>query len=166
MTLLDNLMKATSFSRWLPRCFVFCFCTFVLASATAGGAGGDKDRIHWKQLSGAQLKIDGKPPLTWNIYVPDKSQKKSNLVLVLLGHRYLAIDFRAKQVYQVPPSDLQAQGEDFESGDLFREDCRVPSESWIVRDVGSAERITFTMNDYGRAVEVLLPHTPDLRAFY
>jgi hypothetical protein len=88
------------------------------------------------------------------------------MVLILLGHRYLAIDFKAKQVYQVPPSELRAQGEDFESGDLFKEDRRVPSESWAVRDVGRAERIAFTMKDYGRVVEVLLPHTPDLRAFY
>jgi hypothetical protein len=148
------------------RIFAIFFCVVVFASATVARPGGDGERIHWKQLPGAQLKLDGKPPLTWNIYMPEKSHKKSNLVLVLLGHRYLAIDIKAKQVYQALPSDLQGQGENLESGDLFREDRRVPSESWTMRDVGRAERITFTMKDYGRAVEVLLPHTPDLRAFY
>jgi hypothetical protein len=159
-------MTATSLSRWIPRATGLFVCVIALACANAAGAGGDGDRIHWKQLTDSQLKIDDKPPLTWNIYVPEKSGKKANLVLVLLGHRYLAIDFKAKHVYQVLPSDLQAQGKDFESGDLFTEDRLIPSEEWTVRDVGLAERIKFTMKDYGRVVEILLHHTPDLRAFY
>src|SRR5271167_1469806 len=105
-------MKPTSFSRRTVRFSVIFFCTVVLTSVNARGAGGDGDRIHWKQLTGAQLKIDGKPPLTWNVYVPEKSHKKDNLVLVLLGHRYLAIDIKARLVYQVLPTDLQAQGQD------------------------------------------------------
>lgn len=159
-------MKPTSFSRRAARFTAFFFCAVVLTSANIEGAGGDGDRIHWRQLTDSQLKIDGKPPLTWNIYVPEKSHKKSNLVLVLLGHRYLAIDFKARQVYQVLPSDLQAQGKDFESGDLFREDRVIPSEAWTVRDVGPAELVKFTLKDYGREVQLFLRHTPDLRAFY
>lgn len=162
----DKIMIAVSCSRWTAHVTALFFSLIVLACANASGAGGEGDRIRWRQLTDAQLKIDGKPPLTWNIYVPEKSHKKSNLVLVLLGHRYLAIDFKAKQVYQVLPSDLQAQGKDFESGDLFLENRVIPSEAWTVRDVGRAERITFTMKDYGRVVELLLHHTPDLRAFY
>ena len=142
------------------------FCATALACTNAAGAGGDADRIHWRQLTDSQLKLDGKPPITWNIYVPEKSHKKSNLVLVLLGHRYLAIDFKAKLVYQVLPTDLQAQGKDFESGDLFREERLIPSDSWTVRDVGPAELIKFTLKDYGREVQLFLRHTPDLRAFY
>ena len=159
-------MKPAAFSRWTVRFTTFFFCAVVLAGAKPASAGGEGDRIHWKQLADSQLKLDGKPPLTWNIYVPERSHKKSNLVLVLLGHRYLAIDFKAKQVYQVLPTDLQAKGKDFESGDLLREDRMVPSEAWIVRDVGPAEQIKFRMKDYGREVEVFLRHTPDLRAFY
>jgi hypothetical protein len=159
-------MTVTSCSRWAPLLTALFILLSILACTNALRAGSDGEHIHWKQVTDSQLKIDGKPPLTWNIYVPEKSYKKSNLVLVLLGHRYLAIDFKAKQVYQVLPSDLQAQGKDFESGDLFREDRVVPTESWMVRDVGLAERITFTMKDYGRVVELLLHHTPDLRAFY
>ncbi|HYL68557.1 MAG TPA: hypothetical protein VEX69_05280 [Candidatus Limnocylindria bacterium] len=159
-------MTTTSSRKSAALVSILFSCALIFFSANTSSAGGDGDRIHWKQLTGAQLKIDGKPPLTWNVYVPEKSHKKSNLVLVLLGHRYLAIDFKAKLVYQVLLTDLQPQGNDFESGDLFREDRVVPSEAWTMRDVGRAERITFTMKDYGRAVEVLLPHTPDLRAFY
>jgi hypothetical protein len=159
-------MTAAFFSRMILRPVTLFFCVIVLACANAASAGGDGDRIHWKQLTDSQLKLDGKVPLTWNIYQPDKSHKKSSMVLVLLGHRYLAIDFKAKAVYQVLPTELQAQGRDFESGDLFRADRVVPTDTWTVRDVGPAEMVRFTMKDYGREVELFLRHTPDLRAFY
>jgi len=136
-----------------------------MAFAIATSAGGD-GRIHWKLLDDALLKLDGKPPLTWSVYQPDKSQKKNNLVLVLLGHRYLALNFKAKLVYQVLPSDLQAEGSGFESGDLFTEDRLLPTDNWTVRDVGPAEQIRVTLMDYGRELEVLLRHPPDMRKFY
>src|SRR5579872_4702362 len=51
------------------------------------------DRIHWKQVPEAQVKLDDKTPLAWSVYQPtkDKKDKKANstLVLILLGHRYL-----------------------------------------------------------------------------
>jgi hypothetical protein len=161
-----KFMNAASLGRWTARVTALLFFLVPLACAITAGVGGDGDRIRWKQLTDSQLKLDGKPPLTWNIYQPEKSHKKSNLVLVLLGHRYLAIDFKAKLVYQVLPTDLQPQGKDFESGDLFRQDRVVPSEAWTVRDVGPAELVRFTLKDYGRQVELFLRHTPDLRAFY
>jgi hypothetical protein len=159
-------MNAASPGRWTARVTALFFFLVTLACANAAAAGGDGDHIRWKQLTDSQLKLDGKPPLTWNIYQQEKSHKRSNLVLVLLGHRYLAIDFKAKLVYQVLPSDLHAQGKDFESGDLFREDRLVPTDGWTVRDVGPAELVKFTLKDYGREVELFLRHTPDLRAFY
>lgn len=112
------------------------------------------------------MRLDDKQPLKTALYQPDKSQKKVNLVLILLGHRWLALDIKAKTVYQVLPSDLQAQGADFESGDLFTSDRLIPTKDWTLRDVGPAERIKLTLNDYGRELEIMLPHPPDLRAFY
>jgi hypothetical protein len=88
------------------------------------------------------------------------------LVLVLLGHRYLALDIKAKLAYQVLPTDLEAQGQDFESGDLFIKERLLPSDSWTVRDVGPAELVKVTLKDYGRELEVMLRHPPDMRAFY
>ncbi|MGA8223574.1 MAG: hypothetical protein WB780_18135 [Candidatus Acidiferrales bacterium] len=164
-------MTATSLSKRISRTSTSAALSLVitlsvaLASAPTARAGGD-GRIHWKLLSDAQLKLDGKPPLTWSVYQPEKSQKKNNLVLILLGHRYLALDFKAKLVYQVLPTDLEPQGTDFESGDLFVAERLLPADSWTVRDVGPAEQIKVTLKDYGRELEVMLRHPPDMRKFY
>jgi hypothetical protein len=142
--------------------------------STAGQADTSSDalRVHWKSLEMAQLRLDDKTPLKWNVYQLDKKDNKkdkkkdSDLVLVLLGHRYLMLDTKARLVYMVPVSDLQAQGADFESGDLAQQARVIPSTDWTQRDVGPAELYRFTLGDYGRVLEVSLPHMPDLRPFY
>ena len=143
-------------------------------SSTAGqtGTSADSVRVHWKVLEMAQVRLDDKAPLKWNVYQPDKKDNKkdkkkdSDLVLVLLGHRYLMLDTKARLVYLVPVSDLQASGTDFESGDLAQDARLIPSTDWTQRDVGPAELFRFTLGDYGSVLEVSLPHMPDLRPFY
>lgn len=138
------------------------------ATATAVHADADGDRIHWKPVNGAQVKLDDKTPLAWNVYQPDKKDKKkyANLILVLLGRRYLMLDVKAKLVYAVFPSDLQHQGTGFESDALAQPRRLIPTSEWSVRDVGPAELIRLTLGDYGRVLHVSLPHLPDLRPFY
>lgn len=139
--------------------------------AHQGGTSGDAERIHWKAVTEAQLRLDDKTPLGWNIYQSDKKDKKStkkaaDLVLLLLGHRYLLLNLKSRLVYEVPVSSLQAHGTDFESGDLAQQSQLIPSTDWTERDVGPAELIRVTLGDYGRVLEVSLPHPPDMRAFY
>jgi len=124
--------------------------------------------VRWTEVSGALLKLDGNTPLTWNVYQPNPKGKKkpTNEIVVLLGRRYLLLDLKAERVYTVFPADLQAQGSDFEIGDLAQASRLVPSSDWSSHDVGPAEIIQLTLGDYGRVLTVQLPHPPDLRPFY
>jgi hypothetical protein len=155
-----------SIGNWRGRILLGGF--LVVSSCCFAFVAGAKDdgRILWKPIDRGQVRLDDKQPLKTAVYQPDKSQKKPNLVLILLGHRWLALDIKAKTVYQVLPTDLHAQGSDFESGDLFTSDRLIPSNGWSERDVGPAELIKLTLNDYGRELQVSLPHPRDLRAFY
>ena len=138
-------------------------CAFFPGRTAIADSGSSQ--FHWKTVTGAQLKIDGKIPLAWNVYQPDK-KKQSGLVLVLLGHRYLFLDIKAKRAYQVLPSSLHAQAADFESVDLANPAQLIPSTGWSTRDVGPAEILQLTLGDYNRMIEVELPHMPDMRPFY
>lgn len=146
------------FRKHAARAALCCAAALMATAMAASGA----DKYRWKPVTEGQVKIDDKIPLTWNIYQPDK-KKDANLVLILLGHRWLMLDAKAKQVYQVAPGDLHAQGQDYESDDLAKQDTIVPSSNWIDRDVGPAEDIHITLGDYGRVLEVELPHLMDLR---
>jgi hypothetical protein len=168
-----NLFGFETREEYLRRGVPSAFCdaalrivAIVCAIAFVASAGaGDNERFLWKAVGRAQLKLENKTPLTWNVYQTEK-KKQTNLVLVQLGRRYLALDIKGKVAYYVFPSDLQARGSDFETGDLFVRSRVMPTTAWTVRDVGPAEMIKLTLGDYGRALDVELPHMPDLRAFY
>jgi hypothetical protein len=131
-------------------------------SIQIGRVHADSTRILWKQVSQAQVKLDDKTPLTWNIYQPvkDKSGKKKdpNLVLILLGHRYLFLNLKAKRVYEVELSDLQKTGQDVESGDLAVESRLIPTSSWASRNAGPVELYQVKLGDYDRVLQLSLPH--------
>jgi hypothetical protein len=168
-----NLRRAEArrdYWRWGVRCafhrVALRLAAMICAMAFVASAGsGDNERFLWKSVGHAQLKLEDKTPLTWNVYQTEK-KKQANLVLVQLGRRFLALDIKGKVAYYVFASDLQAKGSDFESGDLFVQSRVLPTTAWTVRDVGPAEMIKLTLGDYGRALDVELPHMPDLRAFY
>jgi hypothetical protein len=140
--------------------------TASLFSAMIAGAAGDSDRIHWKQVDESEVKLDGKPPLAANVYQPDKKSKKKDLVLILLGHRYLMLDTKSRFVYLVPLTDVTKQGADIETGDLAQPSRIIPSTDWTSHDVGPAQLIKLTLGDYNRILEVELPHPVDLRSLY
>lgn len=139
-----------------------CYCVLFSANACAAN-GGDAGRIHWKQIPDAQLKLDSKVPLNWNVFLPDK-KKLGKLVLVLVGRRYIALDIKTKIAYAVELADLKAQGKDFESDSPVKAERVIPTTEWSDRDAGPAEIVKLTLGDYGRVLEIQLPHMPDLRA--
>lgn len=135
----------------------------LLAFAVAPRAHADDSAsFRWKSVEGAQLRLDDKVPLTWNVYQLDK-KKQSNLILVLLGRRYLLLDSKAKLVYLVLLTDLHADGPDLTTADLTNKDRLIPTTSWNTRDVGPAQQFQLTLGDYGRTLTVQLPHPLNLR---
>jgi hypothetical protein len=142
----------------------FVWLTLSLAT-TAFANGGGTGRYLWKSIPAAQIKIDDKTPLAWNIFQTGQ-KKEANLVLVLLGRRYIALDIKARIAYAVLPADVQPRGAELESGDLFVQAKVLPTENWLLRDVGMAELIKLKLGDYGTTLQIQLPHPPDLRGLY
>jgi len=148
------------------RCGVHFVLILLAALSTAlisplkAGAAGDEGQIHWTETEGAEVKLDGKVPIKWNLYQPDKKDQKKNpgLAMVLLGHRYLLLDTKAHLAYEVRKGDLQAQGTNFTSEDLAGKSRAIPSDNWNVRDVGPADLVNLTLEDYGSVLEIQLPH--------
>ncbi len=136
--------------------FVLSWVCAVLTAAPLLAAGG----VVWKSSDTAQLKLEGRVPKTWAIYTVEK---KKNLVLVLIGHRYLALDVKAHTVYEIDPKTLTPRGEDFESDEPDAIGRLIPTSAWSDRDVGPAERYLITLGDYGRTLELVLPHPIDFR---
>jgi hypothetical protein len=162
---------ATNFCRFFAaRTIALALLQLGLFAGSLAAANTDSNANHWVSVSEAQVKLDDKTPLGWSVYQIEKKNKKdkkdSNLVLILLGHRYLLLDTHAKVAYEVPLTALKAQGGSVDSGDLAPQSRAIPTTDWSSRDVGPAEIFQLTLGDYGRVLQLSLPHPPDLRPFY
>jgi len=134
---------------------------FALAVAMLAPVGGARegDKINWKPVGDAILKITGrKPPKTWNVY---QDEKKKQRVLVEMDNRYLILDAKTKQVYEITAADFQLHGKIHQSASPSEN--ALPSTGWDRRDIGPAERIQVELTKENIFLDVELPHPLDLR---
>jgi hypothetical protein len=146
------------------RLFRIVVCVFLALSvfANVGARADDSSNLHWKPVDGSQIKLDDKVPLTWGVFQLEK-KKQPNLALVLLGHRYILVDSKARLAYVVFLTDIHAEGDGFSSGNLALASHVIPSVDWTEHDIGPAEEIRLTLEDYGHTLSVQLPHPLDIR---
>ncbi|HKF52815.1 MAG TPA: hypothetical protein VKB26_10925 [Candidatus Acidoferrales bacterium] len=135
---------------------------FILASlATPRPASAAGKDIIWKPIERAILEVTGrKPPKNWSVL---QDEKKKTRVLVQLDNQYLVLDAKTKQVYEMPASQLQPHGKNFQSADPSSSEHALPSTDWDMRDLGPAERIEVRLLTDNVTLNVQLPHPRDLR---
>ncbi|MHB8412220.1 MAG: hypothetical protein ACYDDI_09780 [Candidatus Acidiferrales bacterium] len=132
------------------------FAVFVLLPA-ARAAG----KINWKSIGDASLKITGrKPPKIWNVY---QDAKKKQRVLVQMDSRYLILDAKTKEVFEITPAQFQMHGKNYQSPSPDGNERALPSTDWDIRDIGPAERIQVRLTNENVFLDVELPHPLDLR---
>lgn len=122
-----------------------------------------QEKIAWKPLERATLRIDDRPVKVWNVY---GAEKKEHLILVQLGQRFLLLDTRDRQIFELEPAKLERKDKDLLWNEADRPAKPLPTGDWTVRDVGPARRIRAKLTAEGRALDVQVPIKPDLRQWY
>jgi hypothetical protein len=134
---------------------------FVLVALSTAVAKAPSKDIIWKPIDRAILEVTGrKPPKTWSVLQDEKNKAR---VLVQLDDRYLVLDAKTKQVFEISSSQLQPHGKNFQSIDPSLTERAVPSADWDMRDLGPAERIEVRLVTDNTMLDVQLPHPLDLR---
>ena len=128
----------------------------------AGVAAGAPDKITWKRVPAAMLKVDNRPAKVWAIYHVEKDKKETRLLLQL-GNRYLMIDTRLRLITEYDPNAFSKKGEEYEMEREAKGVQALPTGDWILRDVGTSFLIHAMLKEEGRALEIQLPKMPDFR---
>jgi hypothetical protein len=124
---------------------------------------GASDKLVWTPVEGSSMHLNEHAPRQWRIY---QAEKKQNLILVQLGHRYLIVDTKAHAVYDIPPKQVQLEKDNAIAAEPDKETRQIPVMHWEDRDIGPAQQIQIRLGDYGQMLELQVRHMPDLRAFY
>jgi hypothetical protein len=132
----------------------------VAALFLALAAASSAEKITWKPIPDAILKIDERPAKLWNLF---QDGKKTDPLLLQLGARSLVIYVRKEQIYEIKPEALEHKGENLLWHDSDKPQKPVATSDWNSRDIGSAIRTRVTLADEGRVIEIQVPIIPDLR---
>lgn len=129
-------------------------CTLAIVSSvfTASLLYAAEKNI-WKPVEFAILRFNDDAPASWNIY----HGEKRGILLVRLWKRYLLVDVKEQEVYEVDPATVKPQGQNVEFSPSNVPDQPVETSSWNVRDVGPVERVRFRFGKNGSFLDIQLP---------
>jgi hypothetical protein len=156
--------KFESASARLPASIPWLAALLLIALAalcvTAGGAAAKEKTLAWKPIEDALLRVDDAPVKDWGVY---QAGKKSDRLLMQMGKRFLVIELRDQQIYEVDPAKVQQK-----SGDLLwnpDDHAAQPlaTSEWSTNDIGGAFGISAKLDAENHVMDLQLPHPPDLR---
>jgi len=137
------------------------FCSISIASllaassaflATAKSQANEK-KLLWKSVGFAIVKFNDEAPKSWNIY----HTEKKGLLLVHLWKRYLLVDMKEQEAYEIDPQTVKPRGEEVEWSPADKPDQPLETPEWKTRDVGSMQLVKFRLGKDGHVLELQIP---------
>ena len=127
-----------------------CFC-FAIPSNVSGQGAAQKQV--WKPVAFAIVKFNDEAPKSWNIY----HTEKKGILLVQLWKRFLLVDLKEQEAYEIDPQTVKPAGENVEWSPADKPSQPLDTPEWKMRDVGSMERVRFRLGKDGHFLELQIP---------
>ncbi len=110
-------------------------------------------KLVWKSVGFAIVKFNDEAPKSWNIY----HTEKKGLLLVQLWKRYLLVDMKDQEVYEIDPQTVKPQGDAVEWSLSDKPEQPLETPDWKTRDLRSMELVKFRLGKDGHFLEMQLP---------
>jgi hypothetical protein len=115
------------------------------------------DTITWVQFRAVLLRVDDESPKEWNLW-RDAHSKKDEILLMQWNKRYLRLNAKLQQVREIDPQSVVHKDKSVVSPTDDSSAKILPTDGWILRDVGTADRIYFELTSEGHKVDINIPH--------
>ena len=129
------------------------FCSAACALPLQAQSQSNEKKLQWKSVGFAIVKFNDEAPKSWNIY----HTEKKGLLLVHLWKRYLLVDLKEQEAYEIDPQTVKPAGDNVEWSLTEKPDQPLETPEWKTRDVGSMERVRFRIGKNGYFLELQLP---------
>jgi hypothetical protein len=115
------------------------------------------DKISWVQYRAVFMRVDDESPKEWTIW-RDAHSKKDEVLLIQWNKRYLRVNTKLQEVREIDPQTVAHKDNSATSPADDSSAKILPSDGWILRDVGSADRIYFELTAENHKVDINIPH--------
>ena len=141
-----------------PALLLFTICALPLH---ARAQAVDKKSL-WKSVPFAIVKFNDDAPKSWNMY----HSEKKGLLLLHLWKRYLLLDIKEEEAFEIDPQTVKSSGDDVEWSLADKPGQPIETPEWKTRDLGSLERIRFRLGKNGYILELQIPLLPTGKPVY
>jgi hypothetical protein len=107
----------------------------------------------WKAVPFAIVKFNDDAPKSWNMY----HSEKKGLLLLHLWKRYLLLDIKEEEAFEIDPQTVKPAGDDVEWSLSDKPGQPLETPEWTTRDLRSVERIRFRLGKTGYILELQIP---------
>ena len=129
------------------------FISAVAISTLCASSLYSAEKNVWKPVEFAIVRFNDGAPASWNIY----HGEKRGVLLVRLWKRYMLVDVKEQEVYDVDPTKVKPQGNNVEWSPSEISDQPVETTEWKIRDVGHMERVRFRFGKDGSYLDIQIP---------
>jgi hypothetical protein len=143
----------TGFQRLSVIASMFALALGIFLAAHAHAA----DAITWVQFRAVLMRVDDDSPKEWNLW-RDAHSKKDEMLLMQWNKRYLRINTKLQEVREIDPQSLIHKDKSVVSPSDDSSAKILATDGWILRDVGTADRIYFELTGEGHKVDINIPH--------
>jgi hypothetical protein len=116
----------------------------------------------WKSVEFAIVKFNDEAPKSWSMY----HTEKKGLLLVRLWKRYLLVDVKEQEVYEVDPQTVKLAGGNVEWSLADKPSDPLETPEWKTRDVGPVEQVSFRLGKNGYMLALQIPLKPNGQPMY
>ena len=129
------------------------FGSIVCALPLEGQSQSSEKKLLWKSVEFAIVKFNDEAPKSWNMY----HTERKGLLLVRLWKRYLLVDLKEQEAYEIDPQTVKPAGDNVEWSLADKPDQPLETPEWKTRDLRSMEMVKFRLGKDGHFLELQLP---------
>ena len=129
------------------------FFSVIYALPLQASSQSAEKKLLWRSVAFAIVKFNDEAPKSWNIY----HTEKKGLLLVQLWKRYLLVDTKEQEAYEIDPQTVKPRGEDVEWSPADKGDQPLETTEWKTRGIGSMQLVRFRLGKDGHVLELQVP---------
>ncbi|HYL83459.1 MAG TPA: hypothetical protein VE263_04435 [Candidatus Angelobacter sp.] len=110
----------------------------------------------------AIVKFNDEAPKSWGMY----HTEKKGLLLVRVWKRYLLVDVKEQEVYEIDPQTVKSAGDNVEWSLADKPSEPIETLEWKNRDIGPMHRVAFRLGKNGHILDLQIPLKPNGQPMY
>jgi hypothetical protein len=126
---------------------------FWLFSGTGVVSVQAQSKQTWKSVEFAIVKLNDEAPKSWSMY----HTEKKGLLLLRIWKRYLLVNVKEEEVYEIDPQTVKPVGDNVEWSPADKPSEPLETPEWKTRDIGPMEQVSFRVGKNGSVLQLQIP---------